>query len=209
MSPAALADDGVLTLAAGLVVLIVLFWALYPPAWSTQDESDLGAPAPPLTGTPRHGASALSFPADAVGLSGGGRHAPRYAPGPPSGADGSSGRRRHHPAWFTARQIAQIQTSYTGEFATLSWEWVMREDGDVLYRLSAIDGRPERNDWQLVRRLSTADRWEIGTDPTKAADLLARVARERGHYPVEREGERSETAGQDAPVRDEIKLPEI
>jgi hypothetical protein len=85
----------------------------------------------------------------------------------------------------------------------------MREDGDVLYRLSAIDGRPERNDWQLVRRLSTADRWEIGTDPTKAADLLARVARERGHYPVEREGERSETAGQDAPVRDEIKLPEI
>jgi len=192
MSPAALVNDGFLALAAALVVLVVLSWALYPPAWTTQDESDLPGPAPPLTGTPRHGTPALSLPADAVSLSAAARHAPRYALGPPSGPDGSSGRRRYRLAWFTAREIARIQTSYAGEFATLSWLWVMREDGEVLYRLSEIDGRPERNDWQLISRLSRADRWEIGTDPIKAADLLARVARERGHYPVEPEGERRE-----------------
>jgi hypothetical protein len=209
MSLAALINDGFLALAAALVVLMVLSWALYPPAWNTQDESDLPVPAPPLAGPARQATSALFLPADAVGLPGGPRHAPSYALRPPSGPDGSSGRRRYRQAWFTAREIARIQTSYAGEFATLSWVWVMREDGDVLYRLSEIDGRPERNDWQLIRRLSRADRWEIGNDPTKAADLLARVARERGHYPVGREGKRSEAAGQGAPVRDETKWPEI
>ena len=43
---------------------------------------------------------------------------------------------------------------------------------------------PERNDWQLVCRLTSTERRSIGTDTVRANDLLIRVARERGHYPA-------------------------
>jgi hypothetical protein len=38
MSLPALANDGVLSLAAALIVLVELCWALYPAAWNAQDE---------------------------------------------------------------------------------------------------------------------------------------------------------------------------
>jgi hypothetical protein len=61
---------------------------------------------------------------------------------------------------------------------------VVRADGTVLYRLSQVDDRAERNDWQLVCRLTSIERRSIGTDTARANDLLIRVARQRGHYPV-------------------------
>jgi hypothetical protein len=83
----------------------------------------------------------------------------------------------------TAREIGRIESTYTSELGKLSWAWVMKADGRVLYRLSHINGRPERNYWRLLYQLSATERWEVGTDATKAADLLARLARERGHHP--------------------------
>jgi len=47
-----------------------------------------------------------------------------------------------------------------------------------------VDDRAERNDWQLVCRLTSTERRSIGTDTARANDLLIRVARQRGHYPV-------------------------
>jgi hypothetical protein len=44
-----------------------------------------------------------------------------------------------------------------------------------------INGRPERNYWRLVYQLSATERWQIGSDASRAADLLGRLARERGH----------------------------
>ena len=85
---------------------------------------------------------------------------------------------------FSAREIGHIRTSYTSALGQLSWTWVMRADGTVMYRLSHVDGRAERNDWQLVCRLTSTERRSIGTDPARANDLLVRVARQRGHYPV-------------------------
>jgi hypothetical protein len=87
-------------------------------------------------------------------------------------------------AWFSAREMGRIETTYTSDLAKLSWAWVMKPDGRVLYRLSHINGRPEHNDWRLIYQLSATERWEIGTGTTKAADLLARLARERGHHLV-------------------------
>jgi hypothetical protein len=52
----------------------------------------------------------------------------------------------------------------------------------VLYRLSRINGHPERNYWRLVYQLSATERRQIGSDASRAADLLARLARERGHH---------------------------
>ncbi len=85
---------------------------------------------------------------------------------------------------FSAREIGRIETSYTSNLGRLSWTWVVRADGTVLYRLSQVDDRAERNDWQLVCRLTSTERRSIGTDTARANDLLIRVARQRGHYPV-------------------------
>ena len=85
-------------------------------------------------------------------------------------------------ARFTTREIGRIETTYTSELATLSWTWIMKPNGKVLYRLSHINGRPERNYWRQVYELTATERREIGTGATKANDLLARLARERGHH---------------------------
>jgi len=58
----------------------------------------------------------------------------------------------------------------------------MKANGKVLYRLSHINGRPERNYWRMVYQLSATERREVGNDSRRAADLLARLARERGHH---------------------------
>jgi hypothetical protein len=85
---------------------------------------------------------------------------------------------------FSAREIGRIETSYTSDLGRLSWTWVVRADGTVLYRLTQVDGRTERNDWQLVGRLTSTERRSIGTDTARANELLIRVAQQHGHYPV-------------------------
>lgn len=85
---------------------------------------------------------------------------------------------------FSVREIGHIETSYTSALGQLSWTWVVRVDGTVMYRLSHVDGRPEHNDWLLVCRLTSTERRSIGTDTARANDLLTRVARQRGHYPA-------------------------
>lgn len=91
---------------------------------------------------------------------------------------------------FSVREIGHIETSYTSALGQFSWTWVVRVDGTVMYRLSHVDGRPERNDWQLVCRLTPTERRSIGTDTARANDLLTRVARQRGHYPAPAAGQR-------------------
>ena len=85
-------------------------------------------------------------------------------------------------ARLTAREIGRIESTYTSDLGQLTWAWVLKGDGKVLYRLSHINGRPERNYWRQVYQLSTTERWEVGQDTGRAAGLLARLARERGHH---------------------------
>ena len=82
----------------------------------------------------------------------------------------------------TAREIGQIESTYTSDLGQLTWAWVLKADGRVLYRLSRIDGRPERNYWRLVYQLNATERWEIEQDTGRATGLLARLAGERGHH---------------------------
>ena len=85
-------------------------------------------------------------------------------------------------ARLTAREIARIESTYTSDLGQLTWAWVLKADGRVQYRLSHINGRPERNYWRQVYQLNATERREIGTGATKPDDLLARLARERGHH---------------------------
>ena len=85
-------------------------------------------------------------------------------------------------ARLSAREIGRLESTYTSDLGQLTWVWVLKADGRVMYRLSHINGRPERNYWRQVYQLSVTERWEVGKDPGRAVDLLARLARERGHH---------------------------
>jgi hypothetical protein len=87
-------------------------------------------------------------------------------------------------ARLTAREIGRIESTYKSDLGQLTWAWVLKTDGRVLYRLSHINGRPERNYWRMVYQLSATERWEVGSDSGQATGLLARLARERGHHPA-------------------------
>ena len=102
----------------------------------------------------------------------------------PTGSDQESGRGSAVPR-LSAREITSIETSYTSELGTFSWAWVVRADGEVQYRLSHVDGRRERNPWQTVCRLTAVERRSIGSDQARATDLLIRLARGHGHFPVD------------------------
>jgi hypothetical protein len=86
---------------------------------------------------------------------------------------------------LAARGISRIETTYSSDLGTFSWSWVVRADGEVQYRLSHVDGRRERNPWRSVCHLPTAELRAICADPARATDLLMRLARERGHFPVD------------------------
>ena len=102
----------------------------------------------------------------------------------PSGSDEQFGRGSAVPG-LTAREISRIETTYTSDLGTFSWAWVVRADGEVQYRLSHVDGRRERNPWRSVCRLTTVERRAIDSDQARATDLLIRLARERGQFPVD------------------------
>jgi hypothetical protein len=87
-------------------------------------------------------------------------------------------------ARLTAREIGRIESTYRSDLGQLTWAWVLKTDGRVLYRLSHINGRPERNYWRMVYQLSATERWEVGNDSGHAVGLLTRLARERGHHPA-------------------------
>ena len=60
-------------------------------------------------------------------------------------------------ALMSPKVIAQVSSSSATELAVMSWEWIMRADGQVFYRLTKVDGRRERNPWTLATRLPPAE----------------------------------------------------
>ena len=84
-------------------------------------------------------------------------------------------------ALLPAKVIAQVSTRSPGEFAVTSWEWIMRADGQVLYRLTKVNGRRERNPWTLGTRLPAAELEAIRGDKTRATAVLDVIVRQHGH----------------------------
>ena len=84
-------------------------------------------------------------------------------------------------ALIAPRVIARVKSSSASEIAMMSWEWVLRTDGQVLYRLTEDDGRGERNPWSLVTQLPAADLPGLRGDRAKAMAVLDGFARQHGH----------------------------
>jgi hypothetical protein len=77
--------------------------------------------------------------------------------------------------------IAQVSRNSASELAVMSWEWIMRADGQVFYRLSKVDGRRERNPWTLATRLPPAELKALRGDKERATGVLDAIARQHGH----------------------------
>ena len=84
-------------------------------------------------------------------------------------------------ALLSPKVIAQASTRFAGRLDATSWEWILRADGQVLYRLSEVNGRRERNPWTPVTRLPAAELEAIRGDKTKANEVLDAIVRQNGH----------------------------
>ena len=86
-------------------------------------------------------------------------------------------------ALLSPKVIAQVNGRSAGNLGEMSWEWIMRADGEVLYRLTMINGRRERNPWAVATRVPPAEMEVIRRDRTKAAEVLEAIVRHHGHRP--------------------------
>lgn len=84
-------------------------------------------------------------------------------------------------ALLSPKVIAQVNTRSTGQVGVMSWEWIMRADGQVFYRLAKVDGRRERNAWTLATRLTAAELDTIRGDQAKATAALDAIVRQHGY----------------------------
>jgi hypothetical protein len=82
---------------------------------------------------------------------------------------------------LSPKVIAQVNVRSTGEVGVMSWEWIMRADGQVCYRLAKVDGRRERNEWTLATRLSAAELDALRGDQAKATAALDAIVRKHGY----------------------------
>jgi hypothetical protein len=84
-------------------------------------------------------------------------------------------------ALLSPKVIAQVSVRSDGKLGVMSWEWIMRADGEVCYRLTEVNGRRERNPWTLATRLSASQLQAFRGDRTKATEALDAIARQHGH----------------------------
>jgi len=84
-------------------------------------------------------------------------------------------------ALLPPKVIAQVSVRSAGELAETTWEWIMRADGQVLYRLSKVNGRPERNPWTPATWLPAAELEAIRRGHTRATEVLDAIVRQHGH----------------------------
>jgi hypothetical protein len=84
-------------------------------------------------------------------------------------------------ALLSPKVIAQVSVRSAGKLGATSWEWIMRADGQVFYRLTEVNGRRERNPWTLATRLPAAELEAIRRGKTKAAEVLDVIVRQHGH----------------------------
>jgi hypothetical protein len=84
-------------------------------------------------------------------------------------------------ALLPPKVIAQVSSRSDGKLGATSWEWIMRADGQVSYRLSEVNGRRERNPWTPATRLPAAELAAIRGDKTRATEVLDVIVRRHGH----------------------------
>jgi hypothetical protein len=84
-------------------------------------------------------------------------------------------------ALLSPKVIAQVNARSVNDVGVMSWEWILRADGQVLYRLSKVDGRRERNPWTPATQLTEAELDAVSGDQAKATAALDAIVRQHGY----------------------------
>ena len=84
-------------------------------------------------------------------------------------------------ALLSPKVIAQVSVQSAHKLGVMSWEWIMRADGQVLYRLDTVNGRRERGPWTPATRLSAAQLEAIRGDKAKATEMLDLIVGQHGY----------------------------
>ena len=84
-------------------------------------------------------------------------------------------------ALISAKVIAQVSCRSPSELAAMSWEWVMRADGRVLYRLTKVDGRRSRKQLPYWNELTPGHLQSFLASNANATAMLNSLARQHGH----------------------------
>ena len=82
----------------------------------------------------------------------------------------------------SSRVIARILSTYDTEWASLTWEWILRADGEVCYRLAQLRGRRDRNPWRSVTQFTGTDLDALIRGIASGEARLVGLALERGHH---------------------------
>lgn len=84
-------------------------------------------------------------------------------------------------ALLSPKVIAHVNARSSGEVGVMSWEWIMRADGQVFYRLAKVDGRRERNAWSLATRVPEYELAALRGDQARATAALDAIVRRHGY----------------------------
>jgi hypothetical protein len=82
----------------------------------------------------------------------------------------------------SSRVLARIFSSQDSEYASMTWEWILRADGQVCRRLTQLRGKRERNPWQPVTQINGASLLAFSHGTASAEPWLAGLALTRGHH---------------------------
>ena len=84
-------------------------------------------------------------------------------------------------ALLSPKVIAQVSGRSAGALGAMSWEWIMRADGQVFYRLTKVNGRRERNPWTLATQLPATEMEAIRRGKTNPTEVLDVIVQRHGH----------------------------
>jgi hypothetical protein len=83
--------------------------------------------------------------------------------------------------WLWTREVVSLPARNQESSGDLEWDWTLRVDGSVWWRLTRVRGRDEHNDWQCAGRLD-GNAWKaLAAGRVTPADFLESYARHHGH----------------------------
>ena len=92
--------------------------------------------------------------------------------------------RNRSKGWLWTREVVSLPARNRDASADLEWQWTLRADGSVWWRLTQVRGRDEHNDWQCAGQLDGAAWKALAGGQLTPDDCLERYARNHGHRPA-------------------------
>ena len=83
--------------------------------------------------------------------------------------------------WLWTREVVSLPARSQEASADLEWQWTLRADGSVWWRLTRVRGREEHNEWQCAGELDGAAWKALAGGRLTPADYLETYARNHGH----------------------------